>query len=71
MQFGHNFTVSETDVFVLIVFDFDANVRNIRFIHRRVMRLIEPDTDEIVRRSRLYVQFSVAVHTNRRLIDIR
>ncbi len=45
MQFGGNFTVSETDVFVLIVFDFDANVRNIRFIHRRVMRLIEPDTE--------------------------
>ncbi len=51
MEFGHNFTVSETDVFVLIVFDFDANVRNIRFIHWCVMRLIESDTDEIVRRS--------------------
>ncbi len=57
MQFGRNFTVSETDVFVLIVFDFYANVRNIRFIHRHVMRLIESDTDEIVRRS-LYMYSS-------------
>ncbi len=51
MEFGHNFTISEMDVFVLIVFDFDANVCNIRFIHRRVMRLIESDTDEIIRHS--------------------
>ncbi len=48
MEFYPNFTVSKTDVFVLIVFDFDANVRNIRFIHRRVMQLIESDTDEII-----------------------
>ncbi len=57
MEFGHNFTVSETDVFVLIVFDFDANVRNIRFIHRRLMWLIESDTDKIVRRT-LYMYSS-------------
>ncbi len=49
MEFGHYFTVSEMDVFVLIVFDFDANVRNIRFILRHVMRLIESDIDEIIR----------------------
>ncbi len=59
MEFSHNFTVSEMDVFVLIVFDIDANVSNIRFIHRSVMRLIESDTDEIVRRT-LYM-YSVAL----------
>ncbi len=71
MEFNHNFTVSEADVFVLIVFDFDTNVCNIRFIHRRVMRLIESNTNDVVRRPPLYVRFSVVEREPHRLIDIQ